>query len=218
MSKPYLVTALCAAVLLPASPLQSQPQQQLAPQPASGALTYLDQGWDASLRETFYFTPQGSRLMPYAWFLAIEQANSQALFVDPPYLSRLGLIYADPTPSLRNPDGLPIGFTKETAAPPEKIKEWVGMTCAACHTSNITAGGKVVRIDGGPATADFTLFLRALTGAVRATIFEPGKEPFKGDKYKRFAERVLGTHASQVAKDRLDARVCDFCGHFRGLL
>ena len=39
--------------------------------PAGAAeVVYLDQHWTPELREQFYFTPQGSRLMPYDWFLA----------------------------------------------------------------------------------------------------------------------------------------------------
>ena len=39
----------------------------------------LDQGWDDATREAFWFTPQGSQVMPYTWFLHLEQADSTAL-------------------------------------------------------------------------------------------------------------------------------------------
>jgi hypothetical protein len=45
-----------------------------------------------------------------------------------------------------NPDKLPIGFAVD--------REWIGMTCAACHTSDITYAEKTLRIDGAPAAAD----------------------------------------------------------------
>ncbi|MEE9451681.1 MAG: hypothetical protein V3V61_02875 [Gammaproteobacteria bacterium] len=37
-------------------------------------VTYLDQGWD-EIRQPFYFTPQGSRMIPVKWFMALEAIN-----------------------------------------------------------------------------------------------------------------------------------------------
>ncbi|MCI0535918.1 MAG: hypothetical protein L0Z50_11900, partial [Verrucomicrobiales bacterium] len=33
---------------------------------------YLEQGWTAEERQRFYYTTQGSQLIPYDWFLALE--------------------------------------------------------------------------------------------------------------------------------------------------
>src|SRR5690625_624942 len=41
---------------------------------------YLEQGWSRSDSLWFYNTTQGSALMPYDFFLALEQAESEALF------------------------------------------------------------------------------------------------------------------------------------------
>lgn len=203
MPKSFLFAAVCIGTALFDT---SDVKAQAAPQSAA-AVTYLDQGWDAALREKFYFTPQGSRLMPYAWFVAIEQAGSQSLFVERDHLARIGLIYADPTPSPLNPDGLPIGFVKEPGEAP--VKEWAGMTCAACHTGNITAGGKTVRIDGAPASADFTQFLQALTAAVQATTFD-------AEKFKRFAARALGTKLNPESGKQLRTEFEEFAASFVG--
>lgn len=51
---------------------------------------YLDQGWDDAMRELYYFTPQGSRLMPYSWFLALETAAGETRFSDPANMARYG--------------------------------------------------------------------------------------------------------------------------------
>jgi hypothetical protein len=40
-----------------------------AAQPEAAPLT-LAQGWDDAMRDKFYFPPQGSRIMPNAWFRA----------------------------------------------------------------------------------------------------------------------------------------------------
>src|SRR5262245_40173971 len=71
--------------------------------------TYIDQGWPPEVRELFYFTPQGSRIIPYKWFMALETVDGRGLFADPAHLARYGFIYAD-GPHPLNPGGLPIGF------------------------------------------------------------------------------------------------------------
>ena len=42
---------------------------------AAGKVIYLDQGWSADERIQFYYTSQGSQLIPYDWFLALEQPD-----------------------------------------------------------------------------------------------------------------------------------------------
>lgn len=71
---------------------------------------FLDQGWNADEIDEFYFTPQGSHLIPYKWFLHLEQQNNQSLFRDNANMQRLGILPAKP--SKRNPDGLPVGFVR----------------------------------------------------------------------------------------------------------
>src|SRR5437016_4950844 len=72
----------------------------------------LDQGWAPQQSEQFWFTSQGSRLMPYPWFLALEvpDAANQTLLRDRSNMDRYG--YISMPPSQPNPDGLPIGFVK----------------------------------------------------------------------------------------------------------
>ena len=40
---------------------------------------YLDQGWNAADSLWFYYTTQGSNLMPYDFFLALEKAEESLL-------------------------------------------------------------------------------------------------------------------------------------------
>lgn len=78
---------------------------------AFGQEIYLNQGWNDDEREEFYFTPQGSQLIPYRWFLALEQPTSDDLFRSEANMKRYGILPAKPSP--RNPDGLPIGFVRD---------------------------------------------------------------------------------------------------------
>src|SRR5258708_11787702 len=77
---------------------------------AAESPTFLDQGWSKEIRELFYYTPQGSRFIPYTWFMAIETANGQRMFSDAAHLESYGFISADGTHPL-NPCALPIRFT-----------------------------------------------------------------------------------------------------------
>src|SRR5262245_45668619 len=43
-------------------------------------VVYLDQGWEPRDSMEFYTRPQGSRVIPYTWFLALEQPASEAPF------------------------------------------------------------------------------------------------------------------------------------------
>ena len=175
---------------------------------ADGPVTFLDQGWSEEIRELFYFTPQGSRIIPYAWFMALETPDGNGMFKDPAHLERYGFIPAD-RPHPLNPGGLPIGFALDPAgaAPASPYDALaaeagqgsrpgpeLGMTCAACHTGAITVEGRPIRIDGGPANLDFDRFYADLAAAVTRTFFDPAA--FQG-----FAGRVLGDAAPTAAAE-----------------
>lgn len=161
-------------------------------------LVVLDQGWSDELRELYYFTPQGSRIMPRSWFLALETVDGTGLFGDPDHLERYGLLTPTRDYTL-NPDGLPIGFAidpgTETAdeasiaLAPGALgvgarDRQIGLTCAACHTATITVDGRPIRIDGAPAHFDFDSFYQDLAEAVTATLRDEAR-------FARFAERVM---------------------------
>ncbi len=157
------------------------------PQVATRPPVVLDQGWSPELREAFYFTPQGSRLLPLAFLKAVEQPEGEGLFLDPQYIARFGFLPAD-GPSPLNPDGLPIGF----AADPRRDGPFgadFGLTCAACHTGEIRAGSARIRIDGGAALADYQTFMTRLTTAFARTLVDP-------TRFARFSERVGGDPAT----------------------
>ncbi|MGZ8222241.1 MAG: hypothetical protein ACXWT0_11400, partial [Methylobacter sp.] len=56
---------------------------------ASSVVT-LDQGWSKDEELDFYNTSQGSQLLPYSWFLALEQASNSDLFRNDKNIRRLG--------------------------------------------------------------------------------------------------------------------------------
>ncbi len=176
----------------------------------------LDQGWSKEIRELFYFTPQGSRMIPYAWFMALERSDGPGMFADSENLQRYGFISAD-GPHPLNPDALPIGFAIDPGAPQRSDAEralgysaartaserrQLGLTCAACHTANVTVGSRPIRVDGAPAHLDIDTFYADLAKAVTQTLFDQ-------TKFERFAARVLGPSAIASPAD-LKAEFSDF--------
>lgn len=165
-----------------------------------GVPEYLDQGWDKPADSLwFYNTTQGSALLPYDFFLVLEQSEQKkveckrnkenaAWFLCDNNIDRLR--YLPQKSTFFNPDALPVGFVKETY----QGKDYVGYTCAACHTAQINFNNpgektaRALRIDGGPAMADIVGFLTELTQAMSDTRRKPDRENPRLDK---FIKRVL---------------------------
>ena len=161
----------------------------------------LDQGWSKELREAFYYTPQGSQLMPYAVLRALEQPLSERLFLDPAHVAQMGFLPAD-GPSALNPDGLPIGFVKDPRPGPGALGPMVGLTCAACHTADIEAkNGALIRIDGGASQGDYQLLMARLSKALDNTLADPAK-------FQRFAARLVAVDPKAV-RPALEALATD---------
>ena len=158
---------------------------------AISVVKFLDQNWSARQRAEFYTTPQGSRLVPYDWFLALEQADSATPFRDIKNILRYR--HLPQAVSTGNPDGLPVGFVADVGAG----RRWLGMTCAACHTTDIRFGTTAYRIDGAPTQGDVPGFLGFLTASLRRTADDPAK-------FARFAAKIL--HNQNTPANQADLR------------
>jgi len=177
------------AVIAPDDPIDDVPEK----------IAYLNQNWDKTQREEFYTLTQGSRLIPYDWFLHLEQANSEKPFRDASNMNRYR--YLPQKTSEKNPHGLPIGFVRDPKDAGEAA-DWLGFTCAACHTTHILHKKVAYRIDGAPAMADHDQFLIDMTEAMRATVMNNAK-------FKRFAGNVL-PNADAAAVKTLQAELEKF--------
>jgi hypothetical protein len=161
--------------------------------------TFLNQNWSEADRQWFYTTSQGSQMMPYSWFQALEEAGNQRQFIADG-LTRFGYLPNPARPDNPDPDGLPVGFVKDTTF---GGRAYVGMTCAACHTNQITYEGATFQIDGGPTLADMGELLTAIDEAVEATLKDESK-------FTRFARSVLGNEYTNSTASSLKAQVGDF--------
>jgi len=128
-------------------------------------LVYLDQGWGPVETLWYYHADQGSVLLPYETLVHLERAEDDSRLISPENVSRFRLLPQHPTPN--NPDALPVGFARHD--------DKVGLTCAACHTSQINYRGTAMRIDGAPALADIAGFLHAIRESLAATLADEAK-------------------------------------------
>lgn len=161
-----------------------------------GNVINLSQGWDGKQQQWFWFVSQGSQLLPYDWYLALEQPASTELFRSDEHMKQLRFLVEKPSPE--NPDGLPVGFAKDTGA---NGKTYMGFTCAACHANQLDYKGTGIRIDGAPTLADNFRFSDELVAALQATVSDDAK-------FDRFAHKVLGTSygAASARQLRQDVR------------
>lgn len=160
-------------------------EKQGKPDYTSKTPGYLEQNWDHEKRMEWWYTSQGSRLLPYDWFFALEQPDSKKLVSAKENLEEYRFI-SWPADSKWNPDGLPIGFVadKDTATG----TRYLGFTCATCHTGKIAYQGKEYLVEGAPAHHDFDRFTTEIATSMQTTLND-------SDKFSRFAKRVLGAKA-----------------------
>lgn len=158
-------------------------------------VVYLDgqengQGWKAAQSLWFYNVSQGSDLLPYDFFLALEQKDSQTLVRDNANINNFR--YLPQKATFSNPDGLPLGFVADSY----RGKKYMGFTCAACHTGQVNYKGTAIRVDGAPAGADMERFIAAIGDALKATREDKAKR-------ERFVKAVLAKGSYRDEKEVL---------------
>jgi len=160
-------------------------------------VTYLDQGWTPADSMDFYTRTQGSRLIPYSWFLALEQPGNNLPFRADDNMNSFR--YLPQKKNDCNPDGLPVGFVKDLKRPGGQ-EDWLGLNCAACHTNEVHYKGTAYRIDGAPTMSNMDLFMTRLTKAMRETVTSL-------EKFDRLAKAVLPLGSSDDDRAKLKAQL-----------
>jgi hypothetical protein len=158
----------------------------------SDEIVNVEQGWSPADKTAWYTTNQGLRILPLSWLRALEQPDSDKPFLTPEHMA--GFRYL----SGPGASDLPIGFTidaqddSQLSVTKLRWKEgqsskepWVGLTCSACHSNELTYNGKRLRIEGAPSLTDYQSFTTALAKALDQTRLDD-------QKFARFAKQVLG--------------------------
>src|SRR5215469_3116927 len=172
--------------------------QVAAAQVSSEQVIYLNQGWSKADRDTFYWISQGTVMMSYDIFQNLELADSRELFRSDANLERYGLIPSPPDPN-GNPDGLPIGVTKQVTAEGRWKGTDAGINCAVCHVSELHYKGKTIHIDGNAGIhIDLQGLFRSGDDAMQAALHDPAK-------FDRLATKIGASSAD--AKSELRQRL-----------
>jgi hypothetical protein len=138
-------------------------------------VVYLDQAWSKTDRDTFYWIPQGTVMMSYDIFQNLEVADRQELFRSDANMERYGLIPSPADPE-GNPDGLPVGVTKQVTAEGRWKGTEAGINCAACHVSELHYKGKRIRVDGNAGVhIDIVALFQSADEAMQATLHDSAK-------------------------------------------
>jgi hypothetical protein len=154
--------------------------------------------WD-QWRKEYYQTSQGNEVIPYAWFLALEQRSSlgalqeRTLFRSPESMTRYRVLPGKKDEKY-NVDGLPIGFTKDIDTKTQIT--WLTVTCAACHTGQMTYKEKHFLIDGAPSMQAFTRWTEDMVICLAETAAAP-------TKFQRFARKVLAGNYTENGRKEL---------------
>jgi hypothetical protein len=164
----------------------------------TSSVRYLDQGWSEGESKWFYTVTQGSDLLPYSFYLSLWSAGRDIPFNSDDNTERWRYLRQKAT--ARNPDALPVGFVQNEY----KGRAYLGLTCAACHTGQVDYKGVAIRIDGGPAMANFQGFLQDLFAAVDATTQIDASGRCVAEICKSFVARVLarGDYRDELAITR----------------
>jgi len=204
-----IVGAMAYRFLFPVLPKVAVPKE----------VVRLDQGWTPDQREKYYQTAQGSLIIPYSWFIALErpELGNHEPFASEENLARYDLVLDD---SKFNPEHLPVGVTVQTisddhlknlgcGAPPCAAgsalhSEWVTYTCAACHTEQINYRGKSFIVDGGRGRWNFTVFNTTLANLLLVTRYSPGMFARFADKVIRLEKRPNTADEKEKVKHELD--------------
>jgi mono/diheme cytochrome c family protein len=173
---------------------------------AYSSVRYLQQGWDPSQSLWYYNTTQGSDLLPYDFFMVLEKLGTDTLIRSASNMNAYR--YLPRKKTFWNPDSLAVGFVKDSY----QGNDYLGLTCAACHTSQLNYKGVGIRVDGGPGAADMDGFIKDVQLALR-NLDSAGKTP----AHDRFVKNVLarGSYKSDSAINADLSRYSNRIGMYR---
>lgn len=206
----FFIFSLSTCILCWPAAAASQPQ-----------VAELNQGWSEQEAQFYNHASEGTNLAPLEFVLNLpDPQRPEAKFIDR-VATEYGFIPGEP--SDLNPYRLPVGFAIDTRPTQLGDRPYLGITCAACHTRQLSyrspdASGTdwVLPVNGGPGLADVPRFLGDLYGAFFALLQddaamatfaadvlnrapEPGDLEALRDEIRQFTGPVAATDALMEA-------------------
>jgi cytochrome c5 len=179
----------------------------------SGQHINLQQCWNKSDQIRFYTTNQGGQIAPYDLIKHLEMPLVAEKFFSRTNFERWRFLPLEKTDADQRSDvdkdvsDWPLGFVVDNNSSGKQAwqGQWLGVTCAACHTAQIEYQTKKIRVDGAPTMASMNQFLWDLRDALKAT-YEDGLK--SGDKFARYAAHFPG-ESDKVLLERLGRVVAE---------
>ena len=202
-----LTTGACSpSAQSPSTPTNSTPNA-----PEAGFLNGWRKGQDAGeLGRTWYLTPQGSHLLDFDVFMSIPSASDPALlFSSRANLESYGFLYSD----YYGVEGLPMGMVKdrrgEGHTPLAKhaqdlTRDYVGLTCAACHTGDLRYNGERFLIHAGQGNLDYERFVSDLDVAVSKAVQDAKGTGYLARMAAKGVDEKNATSRLAAARQRVD--------------
>ena len=202
-------------------PTPATPIMETTKAPDAGFLNQWRKGQDArELAGTWYLTPQGSQLLDFDVFMSIPSASDQALFSARANLESYGFLYSgnykdggNGQGDLPNTGGLPIGVVKDTRGDghtplakhaQDLTRDYVGLTCAACHTGDLRYNGERFLIHAGQSNLDYERFISDLGMAVSKAVRDPKGTGYFARMAAKGVDEKNATSRLAAAKQRMD--------------
>jgi len=206
---------LCGAGVYSSPQASAVAAAQPAASPDSGFLNQWRKGKDpGELARTWYRTPQGSYLLDYDVFMSIPAASSQRPFSARENLESYGFLYLDRyVQGVTDDGGLPIGVVKDTQGEGHKplakhaqapTRDYVGLTCAACHTGDLNYNGRRYLIHAGQSNIDYERFISDLYAAVSKAVQDPNGTGYVARMAARGADEKAAETRLAAAQQRMD--------------
>jgi mono/diheme cytochrome c family protein len=201
---------------------RTAPAAQTADRPGATDTGFLNQwrkGRDPQeLARTWYFTTQGSHLLDFDVFMSIARPSEAALFSSRESLESYGFLYPTGYNQLPGPGDapnatLPIGIVKDRRGdgytPLDKhakdlTRDYVGLTCAACHTGDLKFNGERFLIHAGQSNLDYERFIADLDAAVATASRDPRGTGFLARMAAKGIDETAAASRLAAAKARLD--------------
>lgn len=182
--------------------------------PEAGFLNGWRKGHDArELARTWYLTPQGSQLLDFDVFMSIPSVSNQSVFAARANLETYGFLYANNYAAGAGQAELPIGIVKDTRGeghtPLSKhaqdlTKDYVGLTCAACHTGDLRYNGERFLIHAGQANFDYERFMSDLNIAVSKAVQDPKATGYIERMAAKGVDEKNAINRLAAARERMD--------------
>ena len=215
---PLVVCLLALAPLACSPPSATPPATDTPNAPDAGYLNQWRKGRDPrELARTWYLTPQGSHLLDFDVFMAIARPSDAVLFSAQDNLESYGFLYPDNYEELGIRAGdvphLPIGVVKDTRGdghtPLQKhakdlTKDYVGLTCAACHTGDVKYNGERFLIHAGQSNLDYERFISDLHASVSKASQNPKGTGYLERMAAKGIDEASATSRLAAAKKHVD--------------